>query len=490
MRSPRVRIAAVLAAIVIAAMNVSGCRKPEAPAPRSTSQVPAAARAVLTAEVLKNSKLPDPSRAPYPDCLTVLKVRAGAIESGGPLPDEFLVAAWGFRDRVLQAPAGFAVGDRLRLELKPFRDVSPEIERIQQVDDVREFQLPLYWAVSAEKIPQGEPAASRAASMKADIDRIEAELKHHGGDWERWHQSLEPLRRDLAARAESGHGIVVQGSRCLASPESLAYRLGPAAFTPEPAVRMLVRLRDELKKRGADLIVLPMPSKELALAPFLSASAPADRIVAPYYEAVYLDLLEHDIETVDVLPEWIRAVEEGETVFHAAPDVHPADVGVRIAARALARRLARYGFPPEAPPGGFATRKVSFTVPKGATGFPPGYQAEATQVLGADGSPIETPHDSPILIIGDCFVLVPEELGVAGASLPSQLAKEIGVRPTILAESGGAARIMVKLSRKGAGFLRHRRVVVFVGYADYFFVPWEGDPGGARDWVVIDLPEN
>ena len=459
-------------AALVFALLAPGCRRAAPP--------PATGDTVAVLRIVKTSALPDPKKNPYGDCLVIAKASVERVESGRAVAGAVLVALWGFRDRAVQPAAAFRPEMRIRARLIPWAEVSKDIERLQQVDDVAEYALPLYFA--KEATIDGEAAAARKRAMDADLARIGALKSRHGGDYDAWRGELAGIQSELLRKMRE-------------APEPLAskgQRLGEAAFlqydtmahTFDPALAMLVKLRDELSRRGTDLVVVPIPWKEEVIAPLFVPGVPEDGVLVPGRVALLEALLRADIEVVDLFPAWRHGVLAGEPVFYEAVDVHPADHGVQLMTRTIAERLSRYRFERT---GSFLTRPVTFSPPESQTTFPKGTRLTATEVSRADGRSLGDGGASPVLVIGDCFVAGP--LGAPEAGPVSHLARELGIVPASLEQAGGGAHMMVTLARKGPAFLEGRRVCIFLSFLQYFFVPVAPEgPGSPYHWTVVALP--
>ncbi len=97
------------------------------------------------------SAVPDPARVPYKDCVTFVMYRIETVEAGA-LPGEKLQAVfWGMRDRKLQPAARFERGQRHRLTVRPFAEMT-ELARVMQADDTEEFELTPYWVMKHETL--------------------------------------------------------------------------------------------------------------------------------------------------------------------------------------------------------------------------------------------------------------------------------------------------------------------------------------------------
>ena len=87
------------------------------------------ATVVVEGRVAALADIPDPREAPYADYIVGLHLVD--LSSDEPLDgDQAVVFAWAMQDRKLTAGAGYRVGQRLRLELRPWSDMAPQLESI------------------------------------------------------------------------------------------------------------------------------------------------------------------------------------------------------------------------------------------------------------------------------------------------------------------------------------------------------------------------
>jgi alginate O-acetyltransferase complex protein AlgJ len=97
---------------------------------RGDFYVPArGAAVVIEGTVAARAEVPDPQEAPYADYIVGLHLvdLSSDVALDG---EQAVVFTWAMRDRKLTAGAGYHVGQRLRLELRPWSDVTGELESI------------------------------------------------------------------------------------------------------------------------------------------------------------------------------------------------------------------------------------------------------------------------------------------------------------------------------------------------------------------------
>jgi hypothetical protein len=112
-------------------------------------------------------------------------------------------------------------------------------------------------------------------------------------------------------------------------------------------------------------------------------------------------------------------------------------------------------------------------------------------VVNRAGEPVSvsetnSQNSSPLLVIGDSFIGVPNDYGVFGADLLAHIAYETGIIPSRVQDV--AATMMPRLSRMGKEFFKDRRVVVFAFSLNSMFGKSTVNPP-YYDWAVIDFAE-
>lgn len=512
---------------------LTACRDGEEPenAPPTLPEPAAAALASSTgptlevvAQVVARSALIDPASADYKDCLFSTDLAVLSPLSGDKPPRHLLVFFPGFLDRQLQPEAAFKLGDVLRVKLTPFEHMPEAVRAMARCDDVDDFELSSWFAVASVRLsqprsdfqatpgsfadetaaaaappvpwPRSEEAAqARRRQIEADKRRILEARARHGGTWESWEAVLAPFHDALRVKvAEHPDPGALQGRYHFDELEERDYAAlcerGEKGL-PGP-LAMLRSLNIQLRARGIDLIVAPIPKKELVHAEVFSRLAPTDGIYCAHRQRFLLQLLESDIEVIDLVPAFQEAHRRGEWVFFDAEDFHPADGGIQAAARAIAGRLERYGFQqmPGYVPLESRARPAEFVVSFDGGGMKAGtrYPATAVDILagghvrGPDG-----PLPSPLVLMGDSVTVFPTSREHP-QNLVVHLARASGLKPDHLTSMGSSAQAARLLAREGGDFLADRWVVVFAFAPTRLFGSLSRVSGGKEGWDLVDLP--
>lgn len=507
--------------------SISASPSPAKPKPSSLSAGVQPEIDVI-AQIVVCSPLPDPARSEYKDCL--FSAELSVIKPlSGPKTHRHVVAFFpGFLDRKLQPEALLKLGDIVRVHLTPFERTPRAIQGLQRSDAVDDFALTTWFCTASVKlpgsaesfrratanefltdesdrptaaapVPAAYPRSERAFALRkraieADRRRIEADLSRNGGSWKEWENRLRAFHRDLQRQlAASPTGRLDSGRFHFRSMTEHSYRElcdDMDAGKPGP-LPMLSNLNEQLRLRGIDLIVAPIPHKEEVHADEFSSLAPADGIFLANRLRFLRQLLDADIEVIDLVPALRQARQEFDWLFYDADDFHPADGAIQVAAREVARRLDRYDFRKAAGHVPLQSRlKVDeFTITDAAGGMKIGarYPATVVELLGGGRILRENAEcNSPLVLMGDSVTIVPPQFGDQ-ATIRAHLAHLTGIIPDHLTSMGGSAQAMRHLAREGGHFLSDRAALVFV-FAPTRLFGYLSKTGEGAGWDLVNLP--
>jgi SGNH hydrolase-like domain, acetyltransferase AlgX len=285
--------------------------------------------------------------------------------------------------------------------------------------------------------PEPKAVAARQATIRQTAAAIQAECRAAAdGDWDRWELQTAPYRSALKTRvvalkprpdAAYSPGYEVLEGRDGFPLVEVDSRLGTAHLV-DPAIldsfrksRTVVAADRWLRRRGTELIFVPVPKMtEVYIEHFIDA--PADGIVAPQTRHALLELLEANVEAIDCFTRFRELRQPCPDYLYNAADTHWAPRGMRIMAREIADRVARYSFGTAARfalpivrcvPGPYSFKELRAQ----KEGF--GYsllsakqreQVEHVQTTNQaearllDGRPVRDDPASPVLLIGNSYV--------------------------------------------------------------------------------------
>jgi alginate O-acetyltransferase complex protein AlgJ len=243
----------------------------------------------------------------------------------------------------------------------------------------------------------------------------------------------------------------------------------PESADPIPAI---VDFRDQLKKRGIDLLLMPVPPKAAIYPEKIVPNVDLHgETAAPYLARFYDELRKREIDVVDLSPVFLqnRADEHGP-VF-CKTDTHWSGLGCVLAAQTIKEKIREKlaGQPRK----DYAAEWKEITI-KGDLGDLAGANARklepekiAVRTISdkGTGAAINPDPNSPLLIIGDSHTLVFHDFLAEKSGLPDQLAYETGFAPDLIGTRGsGATSVRVSLYRrakKDPEYLAKKKIIVW-----------------------------
>ncbi len=257
------------------------------------------------------------------------------------------------------------------------------------------------------------------------------------------------------------------------------------------SVPAIVDLRDQLARRGIELIVMPIPVK---------ATIYPEKLWPSYRESPHLPrnaamkkwrqtLERHRVRVLDITSDLLLAKRRGEAVF-VPTDTHWTPRGAEIAAQKLSSEIVKLNVLTSRAPTELARRPVSQLAPNDLVrvlGLPKNQSLFARRAIVCNavytksGAFPAAQRDADILILGDSFCGFYTN---GGAALPQQLAFEVK-RPVdwLVVANGGSYMSRVKLIQQaghGRDHLAGKRVVVLeFTVRDLSF----------GNWKILDLPK-
>jgi hypothetical protein len=243
----------------------------------------------------------------------------------------------------------------------------------------------------------------------------------------------------------------------------------PESADPIPAI---VDFHNELKRRGIDLLLMPVPPKA-AIYPekILPDVDLHGETAAPYLARFYDELRKREIDVVDLAPVFLqnRASEHGP-VF-CKTDTHWSGFGCVLAAQTIAEKIREKlaGQPQK----DYAAEWKEITI-KGDLGDLAGPNTKkpepekiAVRTISdkETGAAINPDPNSPLLIIGDSHTLVFHDFLAEKSGLLDQLAYETGFALDLIGTRGsGATSVRVSLyrrARKDPDYLAKKKLIVW-----------------------------
>lgn len=265
-------------------------------------------------------------------------------------------------------------------------------------------------------------------------------------------------------------------------------RPGDEGSGPSPAITAIVDVDTQLKARGIHLIVVPAPMAIEAHADaFLSdwdISATAFPPRGEFVEA----LRAAGVDAIDLLPDflaWRQAHPDG--TLYLKEDGHWNSMAIGLAATIVSEKIRQLGAL-DFDSVGYREEVIEYRPQSShiADRLPEDRRAPylnpvwpVTRVITEDGTPYTDDEHSPILVAGDSYTLIFND--IAG-QLSARLAAALG-RPVASLPGRAAGPIIPRiLARKGEAYIDSRKVLLWVFSSGYI------RPVGKDQWDLVDLP--
>jgi len=257
----------------------------------------------------------------------------------------------------------------------------------------------------------------------------------------------------------------------------------PDLADPIPAI---LDFQKQLKARGIDLLVVPVPPKAAIypekILPGFSAGKEDD---APVMHRFYEELRAAGVEILDLMPVFVQNRDDKRGGVFCKTDSHWSGFGCTLAAQAIAENVRRkLTAPPprkdyesewkESRVNGDLVVLLPPDAPK------PGPEKIAVRSVSekGTGTAVSPDPNSPVLLLGDSHTLVYHDFLAERGGLVDQLAQELGFPPDLIGTRGsGATPVRISLYRhslKNPDYLAKKKVVVWCFAAREFTEATEG----------------
>jgi hypothetical protein len=244
----------------------------------------------------------------------------------------------------------------------------------------------------------------------------------------------------------------------------------PEHADPLPAI---LDFRDQLKQRGIELLLVPVPPKPAIYADkILPDIDPRLDNPAPYLHQFYDELRSRRVEVLDLEPLFLEKNEGEHGPFFCRTDTHWSGAGCVSAARAIVERIRHtISLAPGANQCAAEWKPIEI---KGdlAGLLPADIRKPASEridvrtvVVKSTGKAVQADPSSPILLLGDSHTLVYHEFHAEGAGLIDQIADSFGFAPDLIGTRGsGATAVRMGLyrrSRRDPAYLAKKKMIIW-----------------------------
>jgi hypothetical protein len=240
-------------------------------------------------------------------------------------------------------------------------------------------------------------------------------------------------------------------------------------------ISAIISFRDQLAHRGIKLLIVPAPNKASIYPEMLTQRAEdSQQPVNPKIIDILAQLQESGVAIVDLFRLFDEARKslspDDNTRYYLEQDSHWSPEGMRLAARAVAKRILDLGW---AEKGDFKYNLKATTVerygdvlkmiraPKIESSLEP-ETLNCEQVIDSDtGKVYQDDPNSQVLVIGDSFLRIYSRDEPGSAGFIEHLACELGLPLSSVVNDGGASTLVrQELSRKPA-LLRNKKLVIW-----------------------------
>ncbi|APG66197.1 hypothetical protein LPB136_12800 [Tenacibaculum todarodis] len=443
------------------------------------------------------SKLPDPKSINYPNCNFSVVLLTSENE-------KISVIFRGIKNNELLVASTLKKGDKLKLNLVPFKNTSSEIQQMQLSDDIEDFDLPIYFASNFSKVksylkknkvnknkvkeeklvikPRSRFAIKqRKKYIKKDLKALRKRYKKEGSsNWESWYDSTLDYRKEYIKSFSKKEEKWVENS---------FFSAGKAFHKQKEGnfVDAMVEFKDYLNKFNIDLILVRVPYKGEICADLFIEHPPENLIIDPYVLKITKELLENDLEVINITPRLIKErLNSPLTYFYNDfTESHPGEKVSLVIADEVVNRVKRYPFfkkeskkeniISEKKENQFRNRK-KYKWPNGNDIYQATDDITYSAVINEQKTPflLTDKSKSSILFVGNSFLAYPSFK--KGASVPHYFKQQSNITPDVFLRSGGSGfgRLIFK---NGEKYLEGKKVLVYIVHPDHF----QGD--------VLKIPE-
>lgn len=448
---------------------------------------------VLEGQLSQVSKLPPAKDNSYPDCYYTAVVDVAQIISGQSIARKVVLVLPGFLARQYAPEANYKVGDKVRTTVVPFNSMPDKVRQTQQADEIEDVDLEFYFPENialvsefhnvatpvpfADNIQKVEVSASsqpidlkaraaRQEQMQHDLQQINKLLAKHGGDWDKWYESLKDSRAQYKKQYDA------KAQRWVGNSFFSAGYIDNSRIYSHDFIKSAIAFKNYLAARDVDLILVRVPNKG-EIVDDLFTSAQPDQISNPYLLRMYKELLEADVEIItSIIP---RAKQERLKFplmywYQNFTEDHPAEGISWVIAEEFADRISRYSRVQSMPKKTFTIKPSSIDSPKQWLGFPwpagnPKFksseQPSFAAVMDDKSKPLALTQGmgSPVLLLGSSYIVVPASY--KGASIPQYFSYLTGVAPDLVNRMDADFMMPRSIARLGDAFLKNRSVCLF-----------------------------
>ncbi|MBN1647173.1 MAG: hypothetical protein JW874_04000 [Spirochaetales bacterium] len=243
----------------------------------------------------------------------------------------------------------------------------------------------------------------------------------------------------------------------------------PDEADPLPAI---IDLNNQLKKKGIELIFLPVPAKAMLYPEKLDKSVTLkdNTRIDSLHQEFYRLLRDNGVQVLDIMPQLV-AKRNGNDPVYCRTDAHWSALACEIAAAEAAKLIRTKRWYKTIAKQEYVTKTQDISVSGDLVNRqdnPPKETIHLRLVTDRNGQYVSATEDSPVVLMGDSHTLVFHEGGdmlAKGAGLADQLAFELGFAPDLIGVRGSgstASRInLFRKSKTNPEYLSGKKTVIW-----------------------------
>jgi hypothetical protein len=241
----------------------------------------------------------------------------------------------------------------------------------------------------------------------------------------------------------------------------------PEEADPIPAI---LDFRDQLKQRGIELLLAPVPPKAAIYPEKVVPEVPLNRNdSAPYLKRFCDELRGKGVEIVDLTELLARRRDAERGPVFCKTDTHWSGNGCVLAAQAMAAKIRigsqpRHDYIANWKQIEFTGDLTSLLADDAARSAP---EKTFVRVINdkSSGGFVQPDKESPLLVLGDSYTLVYHDFLAQGAGLIDQLAAELGFAPDLIGTRGSGASVvrasLYRRSLKDPQYLAKKKMIIW-----------------------------
>jgi len=252
------------------------------------------------------------------------------------------------------------------------------------------------------------------------------------------------------------------------SAKAVSKATSPTRADPLPAI---LDFRDQLKKAGIDLLIVPVPAKASIYPELIDSgtmNSESSRLDAADAEFIGV-LKQNSVNVLDLVPPFLQYKKDHpDQPLYSKEDTHWSGYGIGLASDLVAEQVRKEAWYVGVPQAKFTTQtapaKVTGDLVTFLTGAKPGPEdVVLTSVKDDKGAAVQSWRQSPLVLLGDSHNLIYSvggEMLAVSSGFPENLAAKIGFAGDVVGVMGsGATPARINLARRQDNMAGKKMVV-------------------------------